>query len=256
VLEQAEVAMKSDSIVAAAERISGAAAEQGTSIKALGGVGCWLRVRDHIGAARFRRDYGDLDIVVSRGGGARVVELLSSLGYVPAASFNAVHGETRLMFADPDTGSRIDVFLGGFAMCHTVPLPGEAFAGPSAALAVPELVLMKLQVVEANQKDLRDVAALFAFDDFATVEGDRLVKALSKDWGLWRTVSANLERMSVLDTGDSDIDARVHAMAREVLAAAEAAPKSMKWKARAVVGERTPWYDTPEEPETEAVAVR
>lgn len=251
-----EVAMKSDPIVAAAERISREAAERGASVKTLGGVGCWLHVRDHAAAAPFRRDYGDLDIVSVKGGGARTGELLSTLGFVPVPSFNAVHGETRMMFLDPATETRIDVFLGGFAMCHTVPLPAEAFAGASAALAVPELVLMKLQVVEANEKDLRDVAALFAFHDAATVDGGRLTRALSRDWGLWRTVTANLERMGRVATGDAALDERVHRVAAELLEAIEAAPKAMKWKARAVVGERTPWYDTPEEPETEAVAVR
>jgi hypothetical protein len=249
--------VKSDRIVAAAERIAAAATERGASVKAIGGVGCWLHVREHAAAAGFRRDYGDLDVVVRKGGGVRVSELLASLGFAPAATFNAVHGETRLMFADPESGSRIDVFLGSFAMCHTVPLPADAFAGPSAALALPELALMKLQVVEANEKDLRDVAALLAVHDAGALDGGRLAAALAKDWGLWRTVTANLERLARLATGAGvATDAVVQSRARELLAAVEAAPKSMRWRARARIGERTPWYDVPEEPETEAVAVR
>jgi hypothetical protein len=249
--------VKSDRIIAAAERISQQADTEGASVKALGGVGCWLHLTRHgDDAAPYRRDYGDLDIVVRRGGQSRITGILTALGYTPMASFNAVHGETRMMFVDPELGSRIDVFLGEFQMCHEVPLPGEAFPSGHAALAMPELVLMKLQVVEANEKDLRDVAGLFAFHDADELDDGRLVKALSRDWGLWRTVTENLGRLAALQTGDAAHDARVHATAAELNARAESSSKSMRWKARAVVGERSPWYETPEEPEVEAVAVR
>jgi hypothetical protein len=247
--------VQSDAIILSAERIAQAAADSGAAIRAIGGVGCWLHVRDRAEAAPFRRDYGDLDIVVRRSGGGRAAGLLESLGHVPAASFNAVHGETRLMFTDPAGGTRIDVFLGVFQMCHTVPLPDEAFAGDGAALAVPELLLMKLQVVQANEKDLRDVAALLAVHDAATLDGGRFTRTLGRDWGLWRTVTGNLERLTRI-AAEPALDATVHARAQELLDGAGAAPKSMRWKARAKVGERTPWYDTPEEPETEAVTVR
>ena len=37
------------------------------------------------------------------------------------------------------------------------------------------------------------------------------------------------------------------AQARELLAVAESAPKSIKWKLRANVGDRVRWYELPEE---------
>jgi hypothetical protein len=248
-------AMQSDRIVSAAERIASGAAEHGLTIRALGGVGCWLHIRRHPEAAPFRRDYGDLDVVV-RKGGRGAAEVLASLGYVPAQSFNAVHGERRLMFADPDTGARLDVFLGSFAMCHEVPLPGEAFGGDDVAVAVPELVLTKLQVIEANEKDLRDVAALLAFHDVADIDGGRLARALARDWGLWRTVTANLDRLAGVRLGAPELDAGLAGNLRALREAIDAESKSMRWKARAKVGDRVAWYDTPEEPETEATEVR
>ena len=117
-------------------------------------------------ALAFKREYHDIDLVVSRKQRRAIGERLIAAGLRPVESFNAVQGETRLMFADGPTESVIDVFLGIFSMCHEVTLSDEAFnpvGHPSLDLV--ELCLTKLQVVECNEKDLRDVAGLLAFHE-------------------------------------------------------------------------------------------
>jgi hypothetical protein len=73
------------------------------------------------------------------------------------------------------------------------------------------------------------------------------------DWGWWRTVTLNLEKIRVLlddeerqtlvAAGALDPDAQLAALTR----AAEDAPKTRRWKLRAKVGERKRWYEQPEE---------
>jgi hypothetical protein len=123
-------------------------------------------------------------------------------------------------------------------------------------------LLTKLQVAEANDKDLQDAAALLIFhpvtdqSDPESIDGHRVAELLSKDWGLWRTITGNLERLdnwSSLTSGPAADEATtVHdriALLRERI---DAQPKSMAWKLRARVGERKPWYEQPEEPEMQS----
>jgi hypothetical protein len=88
----------------------------------------------------------------------------------------------------------------------------------------------------------------------------RIVAHTSNDWGWWRTVTGNLDKLDqflATDYGPDDLDigegrpvrfdpAVQIAALREGI---EAAPKSTRWKLRARIGERMPWYDQPEEME-------
>ena len=72
------------------------------------------------------------------------------------------------------------------------------------------------------------------------------------DWGWWRTSTGSLEKLPALlaeNPGLVPANARFDplAQAERLLDAAASAPKSMKWKLRANVGDRVRWYELPEE---------
>jgi hypothetical protein len=118
-----------------------------------------------------------------------------------------------------------------------------------------ELLLTKLQIIEVNEKDIRDTVLLLHghpiedHDDDA-VNAARIAELCASDWGLWRTITANLQRCREhigdyqLDDGDSE---RIAGRFDQLLERVEAEPKSRGWKLRARVGERKRWYDLPEE---------
>jgi hypothetical protein len=86
-------------------------------------------------------------------------------------------------------------------------------------------------------------------DDDA-VNGARIAELCAADWGLWRTITANLERCRghVEDYQLADEErARVVGRLDELLERIEAEPKSRRWKLRAKLGERKRWYELPEE---------
>jgi len=251
-------------LVELAVAITADARAQGVALKALGGIGCWLHVADHgADAAAFSRDFHDLDLVVPHKQRRALAAIFQARGLQPVESFNAVQGETRLMFTDGVSDRVVDVFLGHFVMCHTVPLERDAFAwAEHPSLDLVELVLTKLQVVESNAKDLNDVAALLAHhelgDGAERLNADRLARRLAGDWGLWRTVTGNLDRLAGA-AGEGRLPAAgqtVAARTFELRQRIDGAAKTLRWKARAKVGERVPWYDTPEEPESTWAAVR
>jgi hypothetical protein len=75
---------------------------------------------------------------------------------------------------------------------------------------------------------------------------------MAADWGWWRTVTGNLDKLPALIDGNPELApadpphdplAQASALAK----VAHSVPKGMKWKLRANVGDRVRWYETPEE---------
>jgi hypothetical protein len=118
------------------------------------------------------------------------------------------------------------------------------------------LLLTKLQVIEINDKDVRDVLNLLYHtqlgeEDAATTINVRRVAALcASDWGLWRTATLNLERataaLSQLDLSASAHDVLSERL-RDLRARIDDEPKTRKWRLRARVGDRIRWYEDVEE---------
>jgi hypothetical protein len=77
---------------------------------------------------------------------------------------------------------------------------------------------------------------------------------VSEDWGWWRTVTLNLERIDKLLASSGAERAAVQggkldprAQLTKLASTAEDAPKSRRWKMRSRIGERKRWYEVPEE---------
>ncbi len=241
-------------IVDEARRLLDRARSEDATLSLLGGVAIRLRAEEV--PAALDRDYKDLDFVVPKGRGRDADKLLSAGGYQPDVSFNAMNGNERLLFLDPEHGRQVDVFVGSFRMCHAIPLT-ERLAPGQPTVPLAELLLTKLQIVELNEKDVRDTVLLFyghevADHDADAVNGARVAELCAGDWGLWRTITANLgrcgEQLGAYDLPEED-RRRVSARIAAVLEHIEQAPKSRGWKLRARIGERKRWYELPEEVE-------
>jgi hypothetical protein len=241
-----------DDIVSEGERLLGLAAEESASVRLLGGVA--VRLQAATVPAAFERDYKDLDFAVPKGDSAVADRLLREAGYEPHTAFNALNSRERMLFLDPAHDRQVDVFVGAFRMCHEIPLD-ERLAVQDRTVPLAELLLTKLQIVELNEKDVRDTLLLVHGHDVADRDGDainggRVAALCAGDWGLWRTITANVA--TVLDhAGRYDVPdderARITARLQALLDRIEAEPKSRGWKLRARIGERKRWYDLPEE---------
>jgi hypothetical protein len=221
-----------------------AAKRANVPLRLLGGVA----VRVH--TSLLPREYKDLDFATTKKGSGDTQELLRSLGYEPHVGFNAMNARERLLFFDDANGRQVDVFVSSFRMCHAIPLEGR-LQHHEETVPLAELLLTKLQIVELNEKDVRDAVALLATqevtDDDAGVNVTRVAQLTADDWGLWRTITRNLEEVARhVDRYDVDRDL-VSTRLRALLERIEAAPKSRGWKLRDKIGERKRWYDLPEE---------
>lgn len=241
-------------MVEEALRIAEAAEREDLALRLLGGVAVKIRAKDGLLPA-FRREYADLDWIAGKGASAKTQKLFEALGYAPQVRFNAIHGRERLLFFDERHGRQVDVFVGSFKMCHEIPFGKDRLVPDPVTVPLAELLLTKLQIIQLNEKDVRDALALLhdhpvGEDDGDTVNGAHIAALCASDWGLWRTLTANLEaleghrgRYDLSPEGEGRISERV----RELLERIEREPKSFGWKMRAKIGERKRWYDLPEE---------
>lgn len=229
-----------------------AAESEGVVVRALGGTAVQLRCKSAQAGGALHRECGDIDLATNSRSARAVKKLLSERGYQPVERFNTLHGRRRLLFTAAD-GHHADVFIDTFAMCHTLDLRGRLGIDPRT-LTLADLLLTKLQIAEANRKDMTDVVALLLdhelSDDDSGVNLRYIGKILSADWGWWRTVSGNLIRLDgfvdVLEL-DRTEQGRARAQIQAILETIERAPKSARWRLRARVGDRVPWREEPEE---------
>jgi hypothetical protein len=239
-------------IVAEAERVLALASRAGVPLRLLGGVAIRLRAREL--PAALDRPYKDLDFAVTKKGASAGDQVLREAGYQPHVAFNAMHSHERLLYFDEDHGRQVDLFVHLFRMCHEITL-GDRLEIENATVPLAELLLTKLQIIEVNEKDIRDTMLLLhghevAEHDDDAVNGAHIAALCATDWGLWRTITANLERCRAhVDDYELAEEERVRIGARldELFERIEVEPKSRRWKLRAKVGERRRWYELPEE---------
>jgi hypothetical protein len=215
------------------------AQREGATLRLLGGVAVVL----HTTGVPYR-EIGDLDAATGRRDVKDLTRVLHEREYEPETRFNALHGDRRLIFYGPN--GKLDVFVERFEMCHRIEL-GDRLALDSPTITASDLLLTKLQVVELNDKDVRDLAELMRHHDLAAGEGEHfnteyLARLVSDDWGLWRTLVGTLERLPTLAP-------EVGERAAELRRVLDEAPKGRRFRMRAKVGERKRWYELPDEPD-------
>jgi hypothetical protein len=218
-----------------------------------------LAVKVHSPHANHRsleRKYPDIDFVTDKSSAKKLLDFLPGMGYTPNKTFNTLSGDRRQLWYDEAQGRQIDIFIGDFTMCHTLPLADRLEVEP-LTLPLAELFLSKAQIVELNRKDILDLLALILDHEVGPSDQETINSALiaglcAKDWGLYTTVSMTLQKLrDFLDEGSVDLDeAEVQTVKRRLVAlekAMDEAPKSMGWKMRARVGTRVRWYEEVEE---------
>jgi len=233
------------------KRIAEAAKKKKVGLKLLGGAG----IHAHSPSAHkapLKRKYGDLDYAISKKDRKAVVELFRELGYEPNERFNLMNGDRRLYFYDPHNGRQVDIFIDVFRMSHDIDLRGR-LEHDHPAVSPSDLLLSKLQIYEVNRKDLVDVAALMldhtieARTHEDAIEATYIARLAAADWGMYRTLQVNIERLRAM-LEELEIDRElVKARLDELWSAIDSEPKPLKWRVRAQVGDRVRWYELPEE---------
>lgn len=196
----------------------------------------------------YSRRYKDIDFFGLSSQSKKISEVLEGVGMIANKRFNALHGDKRLMFYDPQIDSTIDVFLDVFEMCHKITLK-DRLTIMKYTIPPSDLLLTKLQIVKMTENDVKDIYALLtdlelgSKDDDKTIDVNYIAKLLSDDWGFYTTVTDNIQRL----LNDFNPPQIVGEKLKQLMKRLEDEPKSFKWKMRAKVGRKVKWYEEPEE---------
>jgi hypothetical protein len=229
--------------------------EQGIPLKLLGGQA--VRLLCPLFPHRARNDQ-DMDFACVSTAKRQVIAFFDAHGFLGDQRFNVLHGDRQRYFTTADGKTSVDVIMDRLNMCHVLEFRDRIDRLPDT-LDVADLLLSKLQIVELNPKDVHDLLHLLSGFEVAdgdapgTLGLDRIGKLVGEDWGWWRTVTMNLDKVAQLADGEHrdllpearSFDPAVQA--RVLRRACDEAPKTLKWKLRAKVGDRVQWYQLPEE---------
>jgi hypothetical protein len=239
-------------ITAEARRVVSSATTRDAVVRITGSVAIQVHVAGRVALPRTAPN--DIDLMAPSRAERWLVPFLTELGYTGEKAFNARHGDRRLLFWDLGRDRKLEVFVGVFSMCHTLPL-AERLEVESETIPLAELLLTKLQIIEINEKDMSDMHSLLIThsvgkSDVGEINGDRIGALCARDWGLHHTVARTLDRLGS-DPPSYTLTTQQRALVDErvedLRGALDEHPKSLAWRTRAKVGERVRWYEEPEE---------
>ncbi len=242
-----------DLLLARGRQAVAAAEEQGVHLRLLGGIAV-KAVCPSAADITLPPDGLDLDLAVYGRQRRELDEVLEGVGYEPHRRFNALYGHRRLKYSESELGLTLDVFVDTFHMCHQLPFANRLELHDET-LPLADLLLSKLQIVQMGEKDLRDIYAILYDYELGTgseankVDTDFITSICGDDWGWYKTVTLNIEKSidlahDFLPDQQTEVYVSRAGQLREIV---ESAPKSLRWQARARIGEARRWYDLPEE---------
>jgi len=238
-----------------ANKILEAAKQKGIMLRVIGSIAFRIHcpkynyLHDDLG-----RVLTDIDLISYKKHQQEIPKLIKNLGWKEDTSFGpeiqlATAGN-RLILVDSTGKLHMDIFFDKLNFNHEINFKGRLEIDyPTISLV--DLLLEKMQIVRINEKDIIDTIMLLmehevGKNDEETVNSVYLSKLCGKDWGLWRTVTLNLDKVSKsLDKYEKinqDEKLTVRNRIEQLLESIEREPKSLKWRLRAKIGEKVKWY--------------
>ena len=232
-----------------AERIVRSAAQCGVTLRLMGGLA--VRFHCHGRHSAHLREHSDIDLFGLSEQYKGILAIFRQLGYIPNSEFNAWNGHTRLEFLRGEHQKNVDVFLDKFGMEHTLDFRSR-LGLDDLTIPITDLLLTKLQIARFEAKDARDVVAILEDhelgrrDERETINLDYLGNLCSRDWGLYRSVMDNIDRIREFTGQDAfgirrseDLTQKVETIRRSLMTTR----KGLRWTARSIVGDKVEWYN-------------
>lgn len=240
-------------LLSRASQVIDAATRRGVLLRLLGGIAV-KAICPSASEISLPPESLDVDLAVYGRQRGKLDALMDSMGYEPHRRFNALHGHRRLKYSEPEGRISLDVFVDTFYMCHQLPF-ADRLEFSELSIPTADLLLSKLQIVQMGEKDLRDIYAILCDHDLGPagdvveVDSAYVASICADNWGWYKTVTMNLDKsIELADDFLAGPQKEVYASrAHRLRQIIEAVPKSLRWQARARIGEARRWYDLPEE---------
>lgn len=238
-----------------ARRLIDEARKKGLLLRVMGPIALHFYFPDYVELYRRmerlgERVFTDIDYAAYGKDRGKLAAFFQSQGYSYDPRIMMLFGQTRHIYFS-DRIPMIDVFYDQLDMNHRVSYRGRLELHPYC-VSLTDLLLQKLQIVRINDKDLKDVmllllAAPIGTSDNEEINADYIAKLLADDWGFYYTAVTNLGRVKAALIGVPALSYEqretIANKAERLIQAIETAPKSGKWRRRAKVGIKKPWYN-------------
>jgi hypothetical protein len=243
--------MDDHEFISYANNIVAEAQKQGAVIRLLGAVAFHIHcpTYGHF-QQEAKRHFTDLDFAAYFSHNAAIRKAFTKLGFEEDREVAVVFARERMIYNMPGTELHVDIFFDKLNFCHPIPWAGRLEVD-SPTIPLAELLLEKMQIVQINPKDIIDTIMLFRehlldTSDHDTINASRIAAMCAKDWGLWRTVTMNLNKTIEISKeyswlADADRDIVIDKVG-QLLKIIDAQPKSSSWNIRNKIGDRVKWY--------------
>jgi len=196
------------------------------------------------------RVYTDIDFAAYRKQFKAIKVLMAGLGYTENKEVFIVSEGDRAIFNHTSSDLHVDIFYDKLDFSHMITWNGRLEVD-SPTIPLAEMLLEKMQIVKINEKDVIDTIMLLlehplGDSDHEVINIARVAQLCSTDWGLWRTMTMNLDKVKQLaqtypqltEQQKLDVAKQVDSALKRI----ETEPKSMSWRLRSRVGDRVKWY--------------
>lgn len=247
------VARKGDPIIDSAQSLIEKANQKGLILRVLGAVATRIHCPKFGGLLSESRVITDMDFISYNKQVNRIESFMAEEGYERRFPSVASLAVKRRIFFDRKNGVNIDIFLDKLQMCHDIDFRGRLEVDyPTIPLA--EMLLAKLQIVQINEKDVKDVIIIIREHEIAddnSIDAKHIAKILSKNWGFYYTATKNLKEIrrllrhyeNLVETDGNFIESKID----KLLETIERESKSLGWNLRAKIGTKKSWYNKVEE---------
>ena len=246
---------KPEEYLTEARRLTDEGQKLGLILRVMGPIALHFYFPDYVDLYRSMERLGDrvfTDIDYASYGKCRgkIVPFFEKHSYTLEKRAAMLSGNTRHIYYSPRI-PMIDVFFDQLSYNHPIDYRGRLEIHPYC-VSLTDLLLQKLQIVQINDKDLKDgmlllLAAEVGDNDKDMINAKYVAKLMSDDWGFYYTSTTNLDKIKS-SSGNVSVLADQHRAiiakkADQLIQAIENAPKTGKWKGRAKVGTKKPWYN-------------
>ena len=237
--------------IAEAEKIIEQAENKGAPLRLIGALAFHLHCPGyrHI-HEKWGRVFTDTDFVARGEHQELIIEAYAELGYRDDEMITTLYGRDRLVFDNPETGMHSDIFFDKLDFCHVLQLR-DRLDVDDLTIPLAELFLEKMQIYQINEKDIVDTMMLIAEhpvgeNDRETINAPVIAEVLAAEWGFWRTVTGNMEKLLDLnektDLFNAEEKKLIESRISEIHDHIDREPKPLAWKMRSKVGDRVKWY--------------
>jgi len=200
--------------------------------------------------AKANRYFTDLDFAAYFKHYDAIQNIFEKLGFQEDREAAVVYTRQRLVLDNMKSSLHVDIFFDKLDFCHPIPWANRLEVD-SPTIPLAELLLEKMQIVRLNEKDIIDTLMLVRehpinYGDSQTINARRIADLCAHSWGLWRTITMNLRKISEfsekynwLDTEDREV---IQNRIKELLDIINSQSKSTAWKLRNQIGDRVKWY--------------